>query len=505
MVLHPEEELVVFYEISVRVGKQELAGARRRFREFHKLHRTLAENYPHLLNGDNPTNAALDDDDTPIISRPPPMPLPSFPRKHIFRAGWDPVVVTERVGQLNEWLSAVCDKLQFASLELVSFLNVPLYAAIRLLSGDLQARAHARTPPDATIGGARGHTAGAAPAFLRRPPPTATRRFPPPLLLTRPIPLAVPQPDDFVEPCSPDTVITSGVRPPSLSAGLPDSPSKAGSVQHRSPMCDRRSLHALAGQLTHSVQRPGYNESALFVARAIVAHAHAAAIARPPALDEAHKFVRTVCGRALFKPCSLIATVIYMDRLHRTELHGLLAADGWQLTLLTLLIIAAKVWDSDFPISNADICAPGALPRSAPGDRTISTRRVNQAERRILAMLDFCTIVQPGEFARYYLTLPFAFPHADGHGHASVGRSPSSDWALTLPPAFLSDEPRDCLPPSKSDAGLRVPEHRRRSSLDGLERRFGGLVQPGIDGIVPFRGLAPSWVRGGYERADSLP
>ena len=44
-----EEELVVLYEITVRVGKQELAGARRRYREFHKLHHVLSENYPHLL------------------------------------------------------------------------------------------------------------------------------------------------------------------------------------------------------------------------------------------------------------------------------------------------------------------------------------------------------------------------------------------------------------------------------------------------------------------------
>ena len=49
------------------------------------------------------------------------------------------IVVVERVTKLNAWLSAVCDKLQFASLELVAFVNVPLYAAIRLLSGDLQA------------------------------------------------------------------------------------------------------------------------------------------------------------------------------------------------------------------------------------------------------------------------------------------------------------------------------------------------------------------------------
>ena len=31
-------------------------------------------------------------------------------------------------------------------------------------------------------------------------------------------------------------------------------------------------------------------------------------------------------------------------------------------TIVPLLVVAAKVWDSDYPISNADICSPVALP-----------------------------------------------------------------------------------------------------------------------------------------------
>jgi len=313
--------------------------------------------------------------------------------------------------------------------------------------------------------------------------------------------------------------MTDAVQPSASSFRLMDtnSPSK-GAARHRSPQCDRRSLHALADTLQNSVQRPGYKESALFVAKAIVAHSHAAAAARPPSLDEAHRFVRTVCGRALFKPCSLIATVVYMDRLRRSELHALIHSDGWQLTLLTLLIIAAKVWDSDFPISNADICAPGALPRSPNGERPLSARRVNEAERRVLAMLDFCTLVQPAEFARYYLTLPFAFPLTSLQMHAGLVPPHTDEVRVTrpppppplaelqLPPSFLSHTPRDRLASSRSHPGLdeqehtRQEQHTRRGEVGFGEARFGGLVQPTIDSTV-LCGLAPR----GAPRADSLP
>jgi hypothetical protein len=161
-------ELVVLYEISVRVGEQPLSHVRHRYRDFHKLQVTLRENYPHLFAERQelplPMTPLLEGFlDGPTIT--PAAPLPPFPRKHLFRAGWDPAVVTERVVALDAWLSAVCDKLQFASLELVGFLNVPLYAAIRLLSGDLQARAHAPH---------------AARARALRPPPRCVRVAPRP-------------------------------------------------------------------------------------------------------------------------------------------------------------------------------------------------------------------------------------------------------------------------------------------------------------------------------------
>jgi len=506
-------ELVVLYEISVRVGEQPLSHVRHRYRDFHKLQVTLRENYPHLFAERQelplPMTPLLEGFlDGPTIT--PAAPLPPFPRKHLFRAGWDPAVVTERVVALDAWLSAVCDKLQFASLELVGFLNVPLYAAIRLLSGDLQ-------------------------------------------------------PDDFTEPCSPDTVMgdnnadtATSIVPRDPSAPGPQALHEGGKLGRasgggscrltRSPACDRRSLHQLASQLRHSVQRPGFNESALLVAKAIVAHSVAAGVTAP-SLDEARRFVRAVCGRALFKPCSLIATVVYMERLRRTQIDELLQADGWQLTLLVLLVIAAKVWDSDYPISNADICAPGALPRTATGDsRPLSTRRVNDGERRVLAMLDYSTFVSPAEFARYYLTLPFAFPSpvaaptqpggaptlsersGSPMGTRSTVPSVPPPWPQ-LPPSYLSVHGHRHAPqaphavleayaPPPVRRSLTCPRASACASVcasacpggghagacgggwDGFDGtvRFGGLVQPAL--------LAPSVVFSLSDhagRCDSLP
>ena len=47
-------------------------------------------------------------------------------------------------------------------------------------------------------------------------------------------------------------------------------------------------------------------------------------------------------------------------------------------------------WDSDYPTSTADVCAPDCLPPSAP---PLSLRRVHEVERRVLAMLDYSTVV----------------------------------------------------------------------------------------------------------------
>ena len=363
------------------------------------------------------------------------------------------------------------------------------------------------------------------------------------------------QDNDLTEPLSPDSVMTDqggeGSVPgsdsnPNLAAGQsPTRHNAVGPKLCRSPQCDRRSLRELAGQLRHSVQRPGYNESALLVAKAIVAHSHAAAANKPPTLEEAHRFVRAVCGRALFKPCSLIATVVYMERLRRSELHALLHSEGWQLTLLVLLVIAAKGYDSDYPISNADICAPGALPRAAqPSDKPLSTRRVNQAERRVLAMLDYCTLVSPAEFARYYLTLPFAFPSPvfvgatevhyglrGGFGsvpHVSPARSsnggnraptPPSSWQL--PPAFLPESaarPPELTRRGSGDraAAMPAPASFRQRAVSAeemgvqkkgglLQERYGGLVRPASEQQQLVQPAALLGLPNGSVRADSLP
>ena len=73
--------------------------------------------------------------------------------------------------------------------------------------------------------------------------------------------------------------------------------------------------------------------------------------------------MRAVC-RAPSSPCCLIATVVYMERLRKTELHALLHADGWQVTLLTLLVVAAKVWDST--IRSLTPTSASIRPRASP-------------------------------------------------------------------------------------------------------------------------------------------
>lgn len=349
--LVPSTEPVVYYTITVRSGGQELSGSRRRYSEFSRLARQLEARYPRLLASDG-------------------LPIPPLPKKTLFRAGWEPEVVVERVRGLGLWLSAVCEKLQYVSPELISFLNVPMYCAIRMLSGDLKA-------------------------------------------------------DDLVEPCSPDSVMSG-------EASGPHQLATAGHV--RSPQVDRASLGALGNTLQHNVQRPGYNESALYIARALCAHAMAAGVAQPPTLDEAHRFVRAICGRALFKPCSLIAAVVYLDRVKSSMLRALLHGEGWAATLLVVLVVAAKVYDSDYPISNADICSPVVLPQlNPPGAPPMTMRRVNDCERRLLSMLDYNTLISQAEFAKYYLTLPFAFPTIPAPKHIRFAPGAAMAAAADVP------------------------------------------------------------------------
>ena len=443
-------DLVVLYSIVVCMGEKELGSTQRRYREFANLNDLLHVNYPHLF--------PEDDDGASFVANQ--RLVPPFPRKYWLRAGWDPEVVVERVSMLNSWLERVCNKLQFASVELVSFLNVPLYAAIRMLSGDLQ-------------------------------------------------------PADLTEPCSPESVVTADLSGRGLEArlierdgsdlsSLGDAKGTAAlanvrlSPSHtRSPHIDRRSLHTLGSKLHHSVQRPGYNESALFLARAVCSHARAANQAQldvpvgdaylppsprsptrsptrsspsphaprsplpsslapasgafggegtgGPALEETHRFVRTVCGRALFKPCSLIASVLYMERLHKKhQLYPLLQVDGWRVVTLTLLVIGAKVWDSDYPISNGDICSERSEPAKSVGSVCAAgeARRVNDCERRVLSLLDYRIHVSQAEFARAYLTIPFAFRvsaliRSDQHDHDR--RTCALDVGSVVPLSPLDD------------------------------------------------------------------
>jgi len=394
----PLASIIVWYQVAVHVGPgQELGGTRRRYREFLQLHKLLSTRYPRLLCEDTWGEHVA---------------LPAFPPKTVLRAGWEPAVVVTRVKMLGEWLAAVTDKLQYVSPELISFLNVPMYCAVRMLSGDLSAA-------------------------------------------------------DLVEPCSlpcsPDTVMVG--EPAAARAG---SPSRAPI----SPHTDHQSLHAIASGLRTSLDRPGYNESALHLARAICAHAAEAPLTQPPTLEETHRLVRAICGRALFKPCSLIAAVVYLDRIRPSMRRALLQSDGWALTALVVLLIAAKVYDSDYPISNSDVCAPGLLPHAAPVSgsqlgKPVSMRRVNECERRVLGMLDYCTLVSPNEFARAYLTIPFAFP--------SVPRIRSGPASLSSVTAVTSEggalRPPAMVPSGGASAESLRPSGRRVERKDSLRER----------------------------------
>ena len=50
--------------------------------------------------------------------------------------GTDPAVVVQRVRGLNRWLTAAVELFQFADAELIRFLNLPVYLALRVMIGD---------------------------------------------------------------------------------------------------------------------------------------------------------------------------------------------------------------------------------------------------------------------------------------------------------------------------------------------------------------------------------
>jgi hypothetical protein len=184
--------------------------------------------------------------------------------------------------------------------------------------------------------------------------------------------------------------------------------------QQGSPDTARISL--LEDQLQQSVTRPGYWEATHLLAKATCWHLRVTLLVEP-CFDEISRFVHAVCGRAFFKPCSIICTVVYLDRLPRFSLRSLLLVEGWQLILLTLLIISAKQWDSDYPISTADVCAQSFSDLSGSARApAFCARRVNEAERLLLKLLDYSTVISQPEFARYYLTLPFNFPAPTSQG-----------------------------------------------------------------------------------------
>ena len=124
------------------------------------------------------------------------------------------------------------------------------------------------------------------------------------------------------------------------------------------------------------------------------------------------------------------------------------------MTLLALLIISAKQWDSDYPISTADVCAQNW---SRDKDPVFEAKRVNETERRVLNMLDYCTVVGRTEFARYYLTAPFTFEgHRRGGCHAaSGGAGPAGAAVHTTTNVVALRLATLVVPPSVSCSAIR--------------------------------------------------
>lgn len=183
----------------------------------------------------------------------------------------------------------------------------------------------------------------------------------------------------------------------------------------------------LKDQLQQSVFRPGYCEASHFLAKAVCWHLRVSQLIEPKFADISY-FVHDVCGRAFFKPASMICAVVYLDRLTKTMLRTLFLVEGWHLTLITMLIISAKQWDSDYPTSTVDVCSqiwPTKNIASSPGREGLHARRVNSTERRVLRMLDYCTVVSQAEFARYYLTLPFTFLSHDAVVNTANASTPA--------------------------------------------------------------------------------
>jgi len=82
-------------------------------------------------------------------------------------------------------------------------------------------------------------------------------------------------------------------------------------------------------------------------------------------------------------------------------------------------------------------------------------------------MLDYCTLVSPNEFARAYLTIPFAFP--------SVPRIRSGPASLSSVTAVTSEggalRPPAMVPSGGASAESLRPSGRRVERKDSLRER----------------------------------
>ena len=330
--------LATVYLITVYVGKRVKLTVRRRYSEFYALKQTLDARFPQLGHAAAEAAATTTPDE---LARG----FPPFPSKGLLIKGTDPAVVVRRVRGLDRWLRAVVEVLQCVDNDLVRFLCVPVYVALRVMSGDYCEDEYAETRASPVVALDSAASTDTSVSFSSGSISISSSRSGSLDLrdLTR------------SRDGSPDSVLLA-------MEGL----ATRDEVYSRSPQTDRPYLSRLGGQLRASVSKPGYAESSALAARAIAWHAvrwaphpcargappppvvpasprrristpgptrpfatpppptaspppphppvsqRAADLEPSPTLDEASRWIHEVCLRAFFKPTSLVCSVVYM-------------------------------------------------------------------------------------------------------------------------------------------------------------------------------------------------
>jgi len=104
-------------------------------------------------------------------------------------------------------------------------------------------------------------------------------------------------------------------------------------------------------------------------------------------LGEVHKLTR-------FSPGCLVVAMIYIERLRRKVGTELLTST-WQLTLLTSIILAQKMWE-DQPVTNVDFTSL---------DASLTSPQLHMIEREFLRMLDYHFTISAAIYTEWYFKL----------------------------------------------------------------------------------------------------